>query len=73
MYHLEINYRLKIIHDMVISIDARKTFDKFNSQLVTKVLSKLEIKSNFLNMQKDYLQKILQLASHLMKSYKLSH
>lgn len=41
---------------MVIAIDAGKALDKFNSQLVTKVLSELEIKSNFLNMQKEYLQ-----------------
>lgn len=73
MYHLKINYRLKIIYDMVIAIDAGKALDKFNSQLVTKVLSELEIKSNFLNMQKEYLQKILQMASYLVKNYKFSH
>lgn len=38
MYHLKINYRLKIIYDVVIAIDAGKALDKFNSQLVTKVL-----------------------------------
>lgn len=52
MYHLKINYWLKIIYDMVIAIDAGKALDQFNSQLVTKVLSELEIKSNFLNMQR---------------------
>lgn len=73
MYHLKINYRLKIIYDVVIAIDAGKALDKFNSQLVTKVLSELEIKSNFLNMQKEYLQEILQMASYLVKNYKFSH
>lgn len=58
---------------MVIAIDAGKVLDKFNSQLVTKVLSELEIKSNFLNMQKEYLQKILQMASYLVKNYKFFH
>lgn len=64
MYHLKINYRLKIIYDVVIAIDAGKALDKFNSQLVTKVL---------LNMQKEYLQEILQVASYLVKNYKFSH
>lgn len=64
MYHLKINYRLKIIYDVVIAIDAGKALDKFNSQLVTKVL---------LNMQKEYLQEILQMASYLVKNYKFSH
>lgn len=73
MYHLKINYWLKIIYDMVIAIDAGKALDQFNSQLVTKVLSELEIKSNFLNMQKEYLQKTLQMASYLVKKYKFSH
>lgn len=64
MYHLKINYRLKIIYDVVIAIDAGKALDKFNSQLVTNVL---------LNMQKEYLQEILQMASYLVKNYKFSH
>lgn len=65
--------QVKKIYDMVIAIDAGKALDKFNSQLGTKVLSELEIKSNFLNMQKEYLQKILQMASYSVKNYKFFH
>ena len=38
---------------MIISIDAEKNFDKFNHPFMTKILSKLGVNGNFLNMIKN--------------------
>ena len=51
---------------MTISVDEEKAFDKIQHSFVRKILSKLGIERNFLNLIKDIKKKSLPLTSHFI-------